>query len=217
MMRLSPPCSNTMVARSAIARGAVARSAVARDALAQMGRSALEVIPNGEGVDADSDDLVDLFTTRAVVEELAARQAVQHLSDADIEALEGIVRSVEAAQNEGRTEDLVQLFRELHFTIYRASKRRHLVRVIEELWDASAHRAAPEPHMVSEEPTENLFTARSLVSACKLRDGNALGLLVRYKTHQAATHLADLARAAESEGPRSRTLVRAHGAARQAK
>lgn len=195
MLHLSPTRSNTMAAQKT---------------LAQIGLASLEIIPKGEGSEeTEEDDLADLYTTRAVLEELAARQAVQHLTDADIVALEEISHSAHLAQNEGRTEALAELIRELHLTIYRASKRRHLMRVIEELWETSALRALPEPHMVSGDAQANLFAVRSIVSACKLRDGNALGLLVRYKVHQAATHLAEKARAGESEGPKSRVNVRA--------
>lgn len=191
----------------------------ARQALAQLRLSNVEVIVNGETSDEQSvdDDLRDLYMTRAVVEELAARQAVQHLSAADVKLLEEIAGSIEGAYRENRADDLAALSRELHFTIYRASKRRHLLRIIEELWDSTERLAAPEPHMLAENAEEDRHTVRSMVAACKLGDGNALGLMVRYRIHRAATHFSDRASAAASEAPRSRTFVRAEGSARRAK
>lgn len=195
------------------------QSLTAQQALDQLQYSGVPVIlPEAMGSSKSSDeDLRDLFSTRAVLEEQAARLAAQHLTPSDIETLEAIATSLEDAVRERRLDALAGLHRELHFTIYRATKRRHLLRVIGDLWDASAHRAGSASHMVSEDPAEDLFAVRALVAACRLKDANGLGLMVRHKIHQTATQLLEHGIVADGDVPESGTVLLEDSARKRAK
>jgi hypothetical protein len=78
---------------------------------------------------------------------------------------------------------------------------------------------------VPERAAEAMFEVRRIVSACRRRDADALGLMVRYKVHQTTVELlermpllnADVARASSAPEPakpraKGRTVKGRHGA-----
>jgi len=79
--------------------------------------------------------------------------------------------------------------RDLHFTIYRAAGRRHMLQIIERMWDLSARYAHLQLHAVPERASDAMFEVKSIVLACRRRDADALGLMVRYKVHQTTVGL----------------------------
>lgn len=163
-----------------------------REALARLQSLGLvEIVPH-RGVfvaRVSADELVDIYTVREVVEEQAARIAAAKLTDADVEALEKIAAAMGAA---AKAKDFARLLvhnRELHFTIYRAAGRRHMLQIIERMWDLSARYAHLQLHAVPERASEAMFEVKSIVLACRRRDADALGLMVRYKVHQTTVGL----------------------------
>lgn len=132
-------------------------------------------------------EMQDLFTTRALLEEQAARVAARGLSDDDIAKIQRMGERLERCLPGGRLDEAEGLLRSLHFRIYRASERSHLLRLIEDLWERSSVCAA-DSHMLTSRPDDDLYVVRALASSCKLRDGHSLGMMVRYKLHQVATH-----------------------------
>jgi DNA-binding GntR family transcriptional regulator len=163
-----------------------------REALARLQSLGLvEIVPH-RGVfvaQVSADELVDIYTVREVIEEQAARIAAPKLSDADVQSLEKIAAAMSAA---AKAKDFARLLvhnRELHFTIYRAAGRRHMLQVIERMWDLSARYAHLQLHAVPERAAESMFEVRSILLACRRRDADALGLMVRYKVHQTTAQL----------------------------
>src|SRR5690606_30773663 len=71
----------------------------------------------------------------------------------------------------------------------RASGRRHLLQLIEQLWDLSTRYAHLQLHMVPDRATEALYEIRSIIAACRRKDADAVGLMIRYKVHQTTTGL----------------------------
>jgi len=163
-----------------------------REALARLQSVGLvEIVPH-RGVFVTrvaAEELVDIYTVREVLEEQAARIAVNKLSEADLESLGRISAAMAAAAKSKDHEKLLSYNRELHFTIYRASGRRHMLQIIERLWDLSARYAHLQLQAVPERASEAMFEVRRIVLACRRRDADALGLMVRYKVHQTTVEL----------------------------
>jgi DNA-binding GntR family transcriptional regulator len=163
-----------------------------REALARLQSLGLvEIVPH-RGVfvaRVSADELIDIYTVREVVEEQAARIAAAKLTDADVAALEKIAAAMGAA---AKAKDFARLLahnRDLHFTIYRAAGRRHMLQIIERMWDLSARYAHLQLHAVPERSSEAMFEVNSILLACRRRDADALGLMVRYKVHQTTVGL----------------------------
>jgi DNA-binding GntR family transcriptional regulator len=143
-----------------------------------------------------------------MLEEQAARLAARNITSKDVGAIEKIAVSLESAVVERRTKDVAELQRRLHFTIYKAAKRSHLLRLIEDLWDLSARYTGPSSQPVSDEWSRERYVIRSIVSACKLRDANALGLMIRYKVHRDSIRPLEPAHCIESGSPERSTVSR---------
>ena len=84
-----------------------------------------------------------------------------------------------------------------------------MLKVIEQLWDLSARYAHMQLHAVPDRAMESMSEVHAIVTACRRRDRDAVGLMVRYKIHQTTVvlleraHLLDEVKAA-SPGPRKR-------------
>lgn len=75
-----------------------------------------------------SDDLRDIYDVRAVLEEMATRLAVPHMTEAIFDQLLSCVEQMDSHLGELVT--LVKLNHEFHITLYCASGRRHLCDLI---------------------------------------------------------------------------------------
>jgi len=137
----------------------------------------------------DVEELLDIYTTRGLLEEQAARLAIRHLTSKDVSALERLATSIEAVEPDHAPERLWPLYQQFHLTIYRASKRPYLVNMIEELWKREGEMGFPPSRAVASEGSDEVYLVRAMLSACKLRDEKALGLLVRYQVRKAASPL----------------------------
>jgi DNA-binding GntR family transcriptional regulator len=167
-----------------------------REALARMASAGLvEIVPH-RGVfvvNVSADELVDLYAVREILEEQAAMIAVDRMTDADIEALEQVAAAMSRAARKGELELFLKKNREFHFTVYRASKRRHMLQVIEQMWDLSARYAHLQLHAVPDRAVESMSEVHAIVTACRRRDRDAVGLMVRYKIHQTTVVLLERA------------------------
>jgi DNA-binding GntR family transcriptional regulator len=165
-----------------------------REALARLQSAGLvEIVPH-RGVFVASvaaDELVDIYTVREILEEQAARIAITKLTEADLEALRKLSSAMAADAKAKDYESLLGHNREFHFIIYRAAGRRHMLQIIERLWDLSARYAHLQLHAVPERAAEAMFEVRRIVQACERRDADALSLMVRYKVHQTTVELLD--------------------------
>jgi DNA-binding GntR family transcriptional regulator len=191
-----------------------------REALARLQSVGLvEIVPH-RGVFVASvaaDELIDIYTVRELLEEQAARIAAPKLTDADVEALVELSNAMAAAAKAKDHDRLLTANRELHFTIYRAAGRRHMLQVIERLWDLSARYAHLQLHAVPERASEAMFEVRRILEACRRRDADALSLMVRYKVHQTTVELLERMQSAEgavpAQPPPARPSPRAKGRA----
>lgn len=175
-----------------------------REALARLQSVGLvEIVPH-RGVfvaKLSAEELVDIYTVREELEEQAAQIAVAHLTDADVEEIEALGEAMASAAEAGDFRALLHHNRELHFAIYRAANRRHLYKLIEQMWDLSTRYAHLQLRAVPNRAQEALHEVRAMVAACRRRDGEALGLMVRYKVHQTVVGLLERAHLLTAEDP----------------
>lgn len=142
--------------RTLIAAGRLAPGQqVVQDALAaQLGvsrvplREALKVL-EGEGqvvyhphrgyfvADLSVEDLVEVYRIRELLEHEALSTAVPLLTVGDIEHLEDLAASVEAAARTGDVTAVTAANRAFHFAMFDASGMPRLARLIRTLWDAT--------------------------------------------------------------------------------
>jgi DNA-binding GntR family transcriptional regulator len=163
-----------------------------REAFARLASVGLVEIVSHRGVfvaKVSAEELIDLYTVREIVEEQAARIAVDRLIEADVEALEKIADGMAGAAKKKDFEQFLMLNRELHFTLYRATKRRYMMQIIEQMWDLSARYAHLQLHAVPERASQSISEVRAIVAACRRRDREEVGLMVRYKLHQTSVSL----------------------------
>jgi len=136
-----------------------------------------------------ADELVDLYTVREVLEEQATRIAVDRLTDADVDDLENIADAMGVAAKRKDLDRYLILNREFHFTLYRATKRRHMMQTIERMWDLSARYSHLLVHAVPDRVSQALMEIRAIIAACRRRDREEAGVMVRYKLHQTSVSL----------------------------
>ncbi|HWQ15276.1 MAG TPA: GntR family transcriptional regulator [Roseiflexaceae bacterium] len=163
-----------------------------REALARLQSSGLVRIVPHRGVFVESlsaDELIDIYNVRELLEEYAARLASAHLTDADVAALEGIAAGMEATAEAEDYDTYLALNRELHFTIYRAARRPYLLQIIGQLWDRSTRYRRLQLHTIPDRARNAMFEIQAIITACRRRDTDAMGYLVRYKVHQTTVGL----------------------------
>lgn len=163
-----------------------------REALARLQSSGLvRIVPHrGVFVEAISaDELVDIYNVRELLEEHAARLAAEHLTERDLLALDQIYEQMTAAGDASDFDAYLALNRAFHFTIYRAAGRAYLLQIIEQLWDRSTRYRLVQLHAIPGRTREALFELQAILAACRRRDADAIGYLVRYKVHQTTVGL----------------------------
>jgi len=173
-----------------------------REALARLRASGLVRIVPRRGAFVEplsSEELLDIYFVRELLEEQAARLAADHLTDADITHLENLMHQMEQATAEENYWALLDLNRQFHFTIYNAARRRHLLQIIEQLWDQS-DRYRRVYTRIPERARTALVEHQAILAACRERDGDAMGQTVRHNVHQTTTGLLAKIRAEKIDG-----------------
>jgi DNA-binding GntR family transcriptional regulator len=163
-----------------------------REALARLQSSGLvRMLPHrGVFVEALSiEELIDIYSVREVLEEEAARLACDHLTPVDLAELEALAACMEESAASSDDDTFLEANRNFHFTIYRAANRPHLLQIIEQLWDQSTRYRTVQLHIIPERARLSLFETRAIIAACRRRDRDALGYMVRYKVHQTTVGL----------------------------
>lgn len=85
----------------------------------------------------DLDELEQLMLMRRELETLAAGLAAEKIDKATIKKLYKMIDAMEREVAAGRDKEYSQINRDFHMLIYRASKAKIIVDLIEELWDRS--------------------------------------------------------------------------------
>jgi DNA-binding GntR family transcriptional regulator len=181
-----------------------------REALARLQSSGLVRIVPHRGVfveELSAEELVDIYGMREVLEEYAARLAAEHLATGDVAHLEQLLREQELAADAAEFADFLDLNRTFHFVIYRAAQRPHLLQTITQLWDRSQRYRQLQLHAFPNRAQQSLVESQAIVAACRRRERDALGMMVRYKIHQTSVGLLEKMQAATHTQPYQRSAL----------
>jgi len=126
----------------------------------------------------DLEDLKDLYPIRGVLEGFATRLACPRLGEEEFRRLEDLIGEMDRVIEQGRFPEMGHLNYEFHMTIYRASGNKHLVRLIDELWQRTA-RVRGVFALVPERAAQANREHREIFRALKARDAErAEGLII---------------------------------------
>ncbi|MEM7330626.1 MAG: GntR family transcriptional regulator [Chloroflexota bacterium] len=83
------------------------------------------------------DELLDIYEIRSTLEAMATRVAVTHLTEETFSILNKLITDMD--NHMGEVVELVQLNKEFHLTLYKASGRTHLYDLVNTLRNRTAH------------------------------------------------------------------------------
>jgi DNA-binding GntR family transcriptional regulator len=110
-----------------------------REALKQLENEGLVILAPNRGAwiaDVNSEESVEIYKIREVVEPLAIFESVPHLMDADIASLTAMVHELERV---GTVEEYIQLDRAFHLKTYSRAPMPQLLAMIERFWNSTQH------------------------------------------------------------------------------
>ena len=148
-----------------------------REALRQLQAEGLVVLHRRRGAAVATvsvSECEEIYRIREALETLAVHWAAENLERIPIEHLEYLLEEIEAA--EARFDDVdrrLHLVREFFFTIFQASEREHLLRMLSSLWDLSQQYRryfSSLPELVPQRVTKY----RTMYRACHARDADGL-------------------------------------------
>jgi len=116
----------------------------------------------------------EIYYIREVLETLAVRWAAENFESVDIERLESLLAEIEPAEaNREDVDQRLRLVREFFFTVFEASGRGLLVRIISNLWDLS-HQYRRYFSSLPELVPQRLAKYHRIYRACHERDAEGL-------------------------------------------
>lgn len=124
----------------------------------------------------------DLFAMRLLLEPLALKSALPHVTKLD---LAGAEMALDAAEAEQEPSKLSELNWDFHYALYRSSQRSTLLRTIEQLNGASALAEVIASSIVTR-PEKSAAEHRKLLQAC--RDGDEAGAISTLSEHLRLAH-----------------------------
>jgi DNA-binding GntR family transcriptional regulator len=122
-----------------------------------------------------SDDLQDIYDVRAVLEEMAARLAVPHMTEATFNKLLSIIDQMD--RHLGELVTLVKLNHDFHITLYSASGRRHLCDLTSMLRYRTQHYLHAFISYLGGMPQAQA-EHRAIIEACRLGEADRAATLV---------------------------------------
>ncbi len=138
--------------------------------------------------DISEEDVEEIYLVRAALEGLAARLAVESLTDADLRRVHDAFDQMIAARDRRDLQAFMRWDREFHRRQYHASGRPGLVKKILDLWDAGRRIYAMTTR--THHPMEAAIAShRTILEACDKRDPKAAERLTRLHTEQAAERI----------------------------
>lgn len=125
------------------------------------------------------EEIEDLYLVRAEIEALAARLALDKLSDADIEELKKLFEQMSKLTAGRAYKRVLNLNHRFHYIIYRACGHRHLLEMLDDLWNRSSRYR----NLVTVRPSrarQAIEEHRRILDACIKRDPVALSEAIRH-------------------------------------
>jgi DNA-binding GntR family transcriptional regulator len=119
-------------------------------------------------------DYEEIYLIREALETLACRWVAEDFSRIPIDRLKLLLEEIETVEaNQDDIQRRMQLVREFFFTIFEASEKEHLLRILSNIWDLSQQYRlyfGSFPELVS----QRLTNYRNIYQACHDRDLEAL-------------------------------------------
>lgn len=129
-------------------------------------------------VEVDRKAFEEITLIRCELEDLAMRSASGHVTEQDCDSLEKIIKDSAEAMKEQRYQDLAELNKRFHLTIYERSPYKRLFKMISDLWDES--RMLPSSLVCSNERRkESLQEHRKILEALRKGDGRLAGEMIK--------------------------------------
>lgn len=145
-----------------------------------------------------SDDLVEVYRIRALLEDEAVAVAVPRLTDADVAALAEALEAVETAEREGDIPGLTVANRAFHFGLIELAEMPRLSRLVRQLWDATdAYRSVYFAEAGNRERVR--AEHRAILAAIEHRDATRTVALLRAHREHAVTRVTAVLDQAGSE------------------
>lgn len=183
---------------------------VVREALRQLEAEGLiEVIPNRGPVvrTLTADEAKDIYRIRAVLQGLAARQFVEHATEADIARLEAALAGVVEAYESDDAERTVAAKTDFYAVLYAGAASETLSSMLATLharmWRWRALGLA-HPLRSAERSRESIENLEAIVAAIEHRDAEAAERLTREEAHQAAEEVLRLLALVDAEAAQPR-------------
>ena len=116
----------------------------------------------------------EIYLIREALETLACRWAAEDFDRIPLDRLKLILQEIEAAEaNQDDVHRRLRLVREFFFTVFEASEKEHLLRILSNLWDLSQQYRLYFSSLPEFVP-QRLTNYRSIYQACHDRDPEAL-------------------------------------------
>lgn len=168
-------------------RFAVSRIPV-RGALARLESDGLVVLKPNSGAwvaKLDLGECLEIYMIRERIEPLALGEAVAHMTDEDIDALDALVEEMAAGTD---TETFLRLDRQFHLASYRYAEMHQLLPMIERFWNTTQHYRRAFTKLLGRERNWIIHAEhRLIVDAIRRRD--ALGASNQLMEHIRRTRL----------------------------
>jgi DNA-binding GntR family transcriptional regulator len=120
-------------------------------------------------------DYEEIYHIREALETLACRWAAEDFGRIPIDRLRLLLQEIEAAEaNSDDVHRRLRLVREFFFTVFEASGKVHLLRILSNLWDLSQQYRLYFYSSFPELDSQRLTNYRSIHQACQDRDAEAL-------------------------------------------
>lgn len=115
----------------------------------------------------------EIYLIREQLEKLACRCAAEHFDQIPMDRLKQLLEEIQVAETRHDVTRRLELVREFFFTIFRASQREHLLRILSTLWDLSQQYRryfSSVPKAIE----QRIIHYRMAYQACEARDTEAL-------------------------------------------
>jgi len=147
-----------------------------REALKKLeGEGFIQIIPRRGAFVTESslEDMEDLYFARSLLEGQAAYHAADRLTPKDLEKLDELIGEMDVALEKQDYTRFNQANHDFHFIIYRAAGSKHLVNMINNLWDL-AQRYRYRYVFLKDQSQVIQAEHRAILDACHAHDAQAL-------------------------------------------
>ena len=141
----------------------------------------------------------EIYAIRAALETLACQWAAEDFSRIPLNGLKKLLAEVETAERKRDVPRRLQLVREFFFTIFQASEKEHLLRLLSSLWDLSQQYRRYFSSVTDVIP-QRIEHYRQIYHAVEKRDADALIRTLNELHKFIKTNLIPRVRAEEKEG-----------------